>query len=195
MNIFGFYPFIVHVANMFDPLLKADFEVEHYQHRTYNTQLENIGGSIITEMTSSNGKSNLSIHSIDIPGGHCIAFPMQFGDEKVKISLRDSSKINYSYRIAIGVKALCRVTYFSIPGDKITLPEEDMGVEFTPSCFEGLEPFSTELEKLNEPGGDFHVGGVWQIPGSFNYGWVLEIRKHNFDPEDVSVPIGTQTPG
>lgn len=194
MKIFGFYPFTVHVANMFDPALEADFEVKHYRHRTYFTKQPqgNKEGIIITEMTTSNRETNLSINTVTIPGGHCIAFPMQFGDEGVKITLENSSKIAYSYIISVGARALCRGYYFPIPADVEDLLENAAGVEFTQSCFEGLEFFTTELGKLED---GFHVGGAWKIPPSFKYGWSLEIKKHNFDPEDVSVPIGTQTPG
>jgi hypothetical protein len=189
MKIFGFYPFTVHVANTFDPALKVNLEVIHYQHCTYFKQLEGIGGSVITQMTSPDGESTLSNCQIEIPGGHCIAFPMQYGNEKVEISLEDSLVINYSYTISVGVKAICRLCKYD--GGNDILDGED-GVEFTESCFEELEPFATELKKF---GHGFHVGGTWKISTSFNNGWMLEIRKHNFDPEDVSVPIGTQTPG
>ena len=210
MKIFGFYPFTVHVANMFDPALEAALEVKHYQHRTYFTKQPqgNKEGIIISEIThlaQSNGsdETNLSINPVTIPGGHSIVFPMQFGDERVEIFLRNPPTIDYSYIISVGTKALCRGYYFSIPYDETTsldesyLLENAAGVVFTPSCFEELETFEAELGKLEEKGEvGFHVGGAWEIPASFNYyGWMLEIRKYNFDPEDVSVPIGTQTPG
>ncbi len=204
MKIFGFYPFTVHVANTFDPALGIDLQVEHYQHRTYFTKQTqgNKEGIIISEITrlapsNGNDETNLSINPVTIPGGHIIAFPMQFGDERVEISLPDASKIPYSYIIAVGAKALCRAYKLEDEEKKTLLEEKDTGVEFIKSNFEELEPFKAELKKL-EVG--FHVGGAWKIPALFKsesstLGWVLEISKHTFDPEDVSVPIGTQTPG
>lgn len=197
MKIFGFYPFTVHVSNMFDPQLDVNFEVKLYQHRSYycHTLQKNetdidLGGVMITEITSPEGESNLSMRQIEIPGGHCIGFPMQFGDERVEICLADSSKIVYSYTISVGARAIC---ILRDPDDeKGRSLDGKNGVVFTESSFEESAIFAKELKTL---GNGFHVGGEWKIPASYPGGWILEIRKHTFDPEDVPVPIGPQVPG
>jgi hypothetical protein len=189
MKVFGFYPFTVHVLNMFDPKLNVNFQVNHYQHRTYYTKGEEIGVNIITELISADGGLNLSMRQIEIPGGHCIGFPMQFGDEKVEICLEDSSIIDNSYTISVGARALCKLCKYD--AKEIVLDNYN-GVEFTKSSFEESDIFEKELETL---GTGFHVGGEWQIPALFECGWILEIRKHTFDPTTVPVPIGTKVPG
>jgi hypothetical protein len=194
MKIFGFYPFTVHVSNMFDPQSDVNFEVKLYQHRSYYcTTLQknekDIGGVIITEITSPDGKSNLSMRQIEIPGGHCIGLPMQFGDERVEICLADSSKIDYSYIIGVGARALCRLCKYD---DESIILDHYNGVQFTESSFEESAIFEKEIKELEK---GYHVGGEWKIPASFDCGWILEIRKHTFDPEEVPVPIGPQVPG
>ena len=97
---------------------------------------------------------------------------------------------------SVGGKALCRVYSYPQSGSEKTLLENYSGVSFTASSFEASPVLQDELSKLTESeGAGFHVGGTWVIPASFNHGWTMEIRKHTFDPETVSVPIGTTTPG
>jgi len=195
MKIFGFYPFNVNVSNMFDPSLEKELQVSFSQHRVYFTKTENQGLNVITEITSPDGESNLNVFNSSIPGGVSIAFPMQFADENVQVTLADSSSIDYKYSISVGGKALCRAYKYD-GGITDSLLESCDDVEFIESSFETNPVFSTELAKLNEAeNGGFHVGGTWEIPASFAYGWVLQICKHTFDPETVSVPIGTTTPG
>jgi hypothetical protein len=196
MKIFGFYPFNVNVANMFAPDLNVNLNVSCFQHRTYFKKQQDESLSIMTEMTSPDGKSSLTnLGPILLHGGASLAFPMQFADENVVITLENSSQIDYGYSISVGGKALCRAYLYQNATTKTLLESVD-NVKFTASSFETSDIFKDELSKLNsKDGGGFHVGGTWDIPASFPYGWTLEIRKHTFDPETVSVPIGPTTPG
>jgi len=160
MSILGVYPFIVNVANVFDPDQNVGIKVVHHYRPGYCT-------------TSGEGKKIFVIAPIQtkeytIEGGYRLGFPALMGDEYLEISLdvSDESNTPPDYSIQAGLKAKAR---FILNG-------------------EAKKPKEGTYIKVKDLEDDFYAGGGWEVGEEDN--WTLTIKKYGSDPIEENVTIG-----
>jgi hypothetical protein len=165
MTLSGNYPFLVYVANMFEPGLNVIFKVKCHRFLSYyDSETKNfiIETSKITEKE----------HSIE--AGDRLAFPLYFGAEYLEISLSEDSNIPpYEYFIQAGAKAKAR---FILNGEE-KKPKKGTYIK------------GIDLED------DFYAGGGWEVnEEDKDKSGTLTIKKYGADPETDDVVIGQAPP-
>lgn len=171
MILLGTYPFLVYVANMFEPGSNVIFKVRCHRFLSY---YDSESKNYITETCKITEKGELckqSEHLMEhyIKAGDRLAFPLYFGNEYLEISLdlENGGTPPHNFQIVVGPKAKC------YPNDELGPPEKNTYLT---------------LEEDEAYG-----GGKWEIEKD-ETDWELTIKKYGADPETDDVVIGAGPP-
>jgi len=188
MILFGTYPFLLHVANTFNPDSEATLNVTCHRFRSYYDDekiiIETCKKCKLKVLGGSGGKEgrlvgfcNQTKHLMEysIKPGDRIVFPLYFGDEYLEISFDPKegnlSTSTYPYTIFTGKKAKAIFTF-----DDLT-----------------VVPTYPKDDKILEDG--FYPGGGWVVKEKNKDSiWKLIIKKYGTDPETDDVVIGPPPP-